>query len=368
MQKIKNLISKVDTVKKLLETISKLSIQFEKELDKTGEIFNVFDIIGLRNDEVRMHSAMIQNLLDKNGSHGMGTFFIKNLLVDLDEKFKTSDKYQKFKNKNNSTFLKYINIEKSNCIKELYTGKIDGDYGGRIDLYLYDENKAIIIENKILAPEQYKQLIRYNNYNTNAPIFYLTLYGDEPNSSSYKVKGKNIDISESVFCISYCEDIITWLEKCIRHSDFKNNYVKHAIKQYLNLIKIITYRTMDSRKVKSIQEIVKKNINSIKILKSSYKNIFLPNFEDIINFFYSIDKKFNIPYEIGDKKSEIIVCESKHFIVSFYFIEKYSKNNSLKIHVTKKDFSYFKKDEIIKIKEILVSKFKFKKIENYFEI
>lgn len=68
------------TITAMLEAISKLYEQ-QKELEekkrKEGEFFNVFNTIGLRTEEVRLHSAFIAELLNPKGSHGLSHSFLQ---------------------------------------------------------------------------------------------------------------------------------------------------------------------------------------------------------------------------------------------------------------------------------------------------
>ena len=47
------------------------------EKNKREANFNVFNVIGLWSEEVRLHSAFIAELLNTHESHGMGNTFLK---------------------------------------------------------------------------------------------------------------------------------------------------------------------------------------------------------------------------------------------------------------------------------------------------
>ena len=49
----------------------------ESSIIKEGDRFNVFNVIGLWSEEVRLHSAMIRELLDPSGSHGCSDRFLR---------------------------------------------------------------------------------------------------------------------------------------------------------------------------------------------------------------------------------------------------------------------------------------------------
>ena len=52
----------------------------ENERWERGESFNIFNTIGLRSEEVRLHSAFIGELLNPRGSHGASSLFLKAFL------------------------------------------------------------------------------------------------------------------------------------------------------------------------------------------------------------------------------------------------------------------------------------------------
>ena len=82
----------METTIKMLKSISKLYEQEKKveERKRTeGDFFNVFNIIGLRTEEVRLHSAFIADLLNPQGSHGLSYRFLQAFL----EIIETSDGY-----------------------------------------------------------------------------------------------------------------------------------------------------------------------------------------------------------------------------------------------------------------------------------
>ncbi len=43
-----------------------------EEKRKRGELFNIFNVLDLRTNEVRTHSAFIAELLNPDGNHGLG--------------------------------------------------------------------------------------------------------------------------------------------------------------------------------------------------------------------------------------------------------------------------------------------------------
>lgn len=242
--------------------IEKFLMKCESIIDKykfaaklTGERFNIFEILNLQTNEVRLHSSLIAELLDINGPHLQGDKFLKLFLKNI-----------------NFIDISQFDIASIKIFTEYYTSKItiDGETGGRIDILLEDRNlNRIIIENKIYAADQNKQLIRYNNFDKNAKLLYLSLFGTKPTAESAKELEYDIDYQ----VISYKENILNWLEECYKES-ISQAVIRETIFQYINLIKRLT------------------NQSTSKEMSDSIKDIFLAN-PDYFDSFKEITKAYN---------------------------------------------------------------------------
>ena len=231
----------------LLKDISKIVVEEktrQEEGRKRGEKFNIFNVLGLSRDEVRLHSAFLAELLNPDGNHGLGDKFLKAFIKDVIN----DDSFQ-------------FDSASAKPQVEFTIGNINEDYtkGGRIDILIQDkEQRAIIIENKIDAVDQPKQLLRYYNYIKNNPqyrILYLTKEGTEPKEFSL---GGNKDIEYQ--CISYKEDIINWLEKCIEIAAL-HPAIREIIQQYrLNLQQILNIMSKNNKR--NLIELLKSNMSA----------------------------------------------------------------------------------------------------------
>src|SRR6185437_12808052 len=67
----------MSTVARLLKSITRINESYEKVLNATGENFNIFQILKIESSEVRLHSVLIAELLNTNGSHGQKDLFLK---------------------------------------------------------------------------------------------------------------------------------------------------------------------------------------------------------------------------------------------------------------------------------------------------
>jgi hypothetical protein len=206
-------------IENLLGQVHTISESYKRVSEATGENFNVFSVLGIEHYEESTHSLFLAELLNTNGSHGFKDEFLRLFIeiINIEKKVKT---------------------ENAKVYVEHFVGYIDKKLkkGGRIDILIEDESKnRIIIENKIYAGEQANQLERYYNFDKNADILFLSLYGE--NSINHTHFNKYVSIS-------YKHDIINWLEKC-QQKAVDNPVVRETIKQYKNLVKKITNQNIN---------------------------------------------------------------------------------------------------------------------------
>ena len=224
----------LEKLKFLLMQVSKTSEHYEKIAKLSGEGFNVFRTLNLESSEVQMHSAFLAEFLNPKGTHGQEDLYLR-LFV---EQFHIS---------NFDTKLAFADVEK-------YTGAINADStkGGRIDVLLTDGNgQHIIIENKIYAKDQRNQLVRYHDFDKQAPLFYLNLFGTEP--TDWSTDGKLDETQYKI--ISYHTDIKKWLEKCKKES-VSLPIIRETIAQYINLIKYLTNQTAGDNMKEEIKKLI----------------------------------------------------------------------------------------------------------------
>lgn len=242
--------------KEIFKQIELIRHKYEEIAKISGENFNIFNVLGLTSNEVRTHSAFVAELLNPKGGHDQN-----NAFLDL------------FCKQFNIT-----NIDTLNCKVEIekIIGIISENYedGGRIDIVVHDVNRnGFIIENKIYAGDQSKQLIRYNNWaknhlNIDYKLFYLTLFGDSASIESIT----NNDGLIAYDSISYSYDIIEWLKDCQKQA-VNHPTLRETIRQYINLLKILTHQTNNNNMQQEIKEIILDNLESVNNLIASKNNL-----------------------------------------------------------------------------------------------
>jgi hypothetical protein len=225
----------MNTLKIFLEKVELINKKYDEIEKINGTNFNIFSIMRMERDEVKTHSNFIFELLNKDGLHGQGYVYIKLFLTNvlgLDSE-------------------EVLNVEQEDRTLE----------NRRIDFTIETNNYQIGIEMKIDAKDQEHQMFDYyyelkerRKTGQSIKLFYLTLDGKEPTPDSLN-KGKEKLSDEEYELISFENEIINWLELCIKESA-TNSTVREAIMQYLNLVNRITNKLNTKEEVREITQML----------------------------------------------------------------------------------------------------------------
>lgn len=204
-------------------------------LDATGGRFNMFRVCGVNHYE-DTHSAILAELLNPQGSHGLKTKFLE-------------------------CFVAMMKVRDFSCENaRIHTQYDTGN--GRLDILIEEDAKkrALIIENKIYAGDQQEQLKRYNSFAENKygignyQMFYLTLWGDKASTQS----GGGVNYTP----ISYKDNVSGWLEKCLEFT-VRFPLVRETVIQYINHLKQLTNQDMDTKNKQELTNIVLESSESL---------------------------------------------------------------------------------------------------------
>lgn len=263
-----------------------------EERRKRGELFNIFDVLNLTTAEVQTHSSFLAELLNPKGTHGLGSYPLECLVSILDQYHHLS-----------------FNTSKALVRKEIRIGTIDKEYntGGQIDLLIEDGDNAIIIENKIYAGDQKKQLLRYYRYGNDKRrykdfvLLYLTLDGHEPDPISTSDAGRTppIQSGKGFYCVSYREDIRNLLDACMVKA-FDKPLVRETLIQYNNLITELTHTSMDNTNKQDLLSLMFSNAECVAeiinyrdaFLDKAVKDYFIPQVKSIAEKYHFVDPDF----------------------------------------------------------------------------
>ncbi|MGP2361291.1 PDDEXK-like family protein [Acinetobacter junii] len=146
----------MDIKTQLLNLIDHVVERNEENIVKNktkGEYFNLIKIMGMATSEVHTHTPIIADLLNPKGSHGQGDIFLKIFVERFSPNFDINTK---------------VVVE-----REKREGK------DQFDILIRNDHQIMIIENKIYASDQSRQLNRYYSYciakNKQPILIYLSL-------------------------------------------------------------------------------------------------------------------------------------------------------------------------------------------------
>lgn len=248
-------------INSILKQISRIVAKekaLHEEKKQCGEYYNIFKTLGLQTSEVRLHSAFLAELLNPEGAHGLKGKFLQAFLKDIILKIEPFSSFE-FETSSTKVFV------------EKYIGEItnNGTNGGRLDLLIEDgKGKAIIIENKIYAGDQYNQMLRYHHYANdkfgegNYLLLYLTLEQSSP--SEHSTGNEKINY----VCINYKNHIVKWLEHCMELST-RHPLVRETIQQYINNMKDILNIMEESNKKELFKLLAENNEETFAIINNA---------------------------------------------------------------------------------------------------
>ena len=214
--------------------------EFKEEQNKQKQRglndFNILTTVRKPHAEVGMHSNFLYAILNPEGLHYQGDFFVKLFIKHV---LKIED------------FGENIKVE----VEELTTEN------RRIDLTIKSDKYLIGIEMKIYASDQKYQIFEYyeelekQSENEQVLIYYLTLDGVAANRRSFRKDNKE----KTYHRISFKKDILNWLYECQKEIQNILN-LNEALKQYIDVIRFLTDNTYEG-KVMGLEKFLLKDDN-----------------------------------------------------------------------------------------------------------
>ena len=203
------------------------------------EPFNVFSVLDIERDEVNCHSRFLKALLDyeKPGDEA------KENLVDFLQGVAGVDNVDSFK--------QGVRVEREK---------------DRIDIRITtnDKQHAVVIENKIGAGDQWRQLCRYyrkmkeRGYG-NIRLLYLKLNGGNPGEVSFC--GPDCEARSHWQAISY-RNTLAWLERCQQRA-YDEPELRESAAQYRQLVQKLTGTDFKGAYMNELTELVLEGVNLV---------------------------------------------------------------------------------------------------------
>lgn len=256
----------------LLQEITAISKKYDLLNQKTGGYFNVFEISNISMDEVIV-CRMICELLSPTGSHYQGSLYLK-------------------------LFLEYV-LKLDISASELAAAQVYREYvikdNRRIDLVIKTSRRFIPIEVKIRAGEQEEQCFAYyqeaKKYMSRPTLFYLTRFGDNPSEYSAKGLTKTAEGYEEIKTISFSEDVLVWLEQCVKQTEtLKIAPIREILLQFMSVIRKFTNQ-MENEKEMEIKELLLSSSDNMRSALAIQSSLNAAKAEQMTRLFLAIEEK-----------------------------------------------------------------------------
>lgn len=227
-------LTRIEETKELIKSFEPFAIKLKETERLNTPYYNLFQLLGVKHLEAVVHTPFIADLLNPDGTHSQGCYFLNKFLTNYIH--------------NRSEITKDYSLDFLHVYKEYSFN------GGQIDILIHHKhpvrNKqfAILIENKIGAGDQQNQMKRYYDYliesmkldNKQIKLIYLTPEGHEPSELSLNSDLKLHLYSEGVLqMFSYGNQIKKWLQNSLLL--IQSEKLKQSIIQYLEILNEISY-------------------------------------------------------------------------------------------------------------------------------
>jgi hypothetical protein len=204
---------------------------------ESGRKFNLFKVAGIAHKEVIM-CRVLADLLDPQGKHCKGSLFLRLFWDAIAPKLRDCPA---------------LDIEHTKVTPEYVI-----DENRRIDITLEDGTIFVPVEVKIWAGDQSRQVADYfafaqtKNNTARIPVLYLTIDGHGPSDFSKADTGK-----DDYVCLSFKDDILPWLEACLREEAAEKTVpVRENLKQLIAAIKSLCGKSEDAEMENEIFKLV----------------------------------------------------------------------------------------------------------------
>ncbi|GGN28674.1 MULTISPECIES: PD-(D/E)XK nuclease family protein [Marinomonas] len=283
-----NFTTKLSKVRQLLS----LAKQYQALLAEP-EHYNLFSVLRSKNDEVRLHSRFLTDLLNPEGRHRLAHFPLKRFLENV-------------------------------CQVEVTDGNFDFDVKAEyqnIDIFLanFTTKQAIIIENKIDAVDQDQQLLRYflsvkQLGFKSITVVYLTLDGRAPSPESVKGQSECLnDYEQTTVNISYSVDVLHWVNAIIEKSATQPA-LRESLIQYTEILKELTNMTNNQALLEALKRLLieTQSIDVVDVLQEAKIQL---QSEAVVSLWERLGEKLAKRFELKVDHSEEAV---KHLVSGFF--------------------------------------------------
>ncbi len=221
-------------IEEMLINVTAVSEKYDLINQKTGACFNIFNIMDVSTNEVKI-CQLIYDLLNPYGSHYQGKSYLKLFIEHV-------------------LGIDNFNYNGVRVFREYLTSQ-----NRRIDLVIENSTITIPIEVKIYADDQVNQLNDYFKMARGANVFYLTLFEREPDKKSIGTMNTN-----KITNITFEKDIVKWIDRCLQlRETITIAPIREVLLQFRMMIRTLTNQMGDEKEVE-VKELISKNSESFK--------------------------------------------------------------------------------------------------------
>ena len=230
--------------------LRQVAVLYERYEARRKEPFNLFTVLRKASDEEHLHSKFLEALLNRESN--LEDFVQKVVAPAVDAERQAAEREEPepteqqaedgepIRHRDSAAPVAQSSKTTNGAERMLgFSFSIDGARIEReqdhIDLLIRNaKGKAIVIENKIWAGDQQRQLQRYFDTVTRRglepTLVYLTLDGHEPSDDS---RG-----THEVLSLSYGRDLVPWLRRCQERA-CAEPALRESVAQYIALIRTL---------------------------------------------------------------------------------------------------------------------------------
>jgi len=284
----------------LLQEVQTMRVLYDKFNRQKGKSFNVFLITGIGERETLL-CRMMHDLLSPTGSHGQGALYLKLFVQEVLHLPFSEEDYR-------SARVDYEFVIADNR---------------RIDLVIRTLNFAIPIEVKIYAGDQTRQCEDYAKWAKNSPVYYVTIDGHAPSEKSMG----GLD-DKQVCCLSFKEDILTWLRLCVtQEATVSITAIREILIQMMDAIRQFSGLLGDEEMQETLNIVMrdKETMQNARLIKEAYEK---SRGEMIRKIFDSLKQQIPLEYSADDEDytwnnyASIRNYKSKNLPVMWYVVKR----------------------------------------------
>ncbi len=274
----------------LLDKVKQILYESDLQRKASGEDFNIFFVANIWWKETTI-CRVLKEIIDVRGGNPVASICLRLFCSEVLQ----------------------ITVDKENAEKAVIVREKLIKNNRRIDLFLKINNKAIPIEVKIYAADQNEQCADYYKYAVDSPLYYLTLDGQKPSLES---KGTLAD--EQIKCISFREQILCWLDKCLDNPEVEGIISVSVILKQLREAVVRLTSQEGSKVIMDISNEICISSDNYRAAKAIEASLITVRFQMMKKVFGEISKHMEALRGKGFNCQQVLTYENNGAVENYY--------------------------------------------------